>query len=46
VDTLRVFSKTKEEKMIETTTINVAIMVGVLLVVAIIFIIAIKRELK
>jgi hypothetical protein len=32
--------------MIEVTTVNVALMVGVFLVVAIIFIFAIKRELR
>jgi hypothetical protein len=46
VDTLRVFSKTKEEKMIEITTVNIALMVGAFLVVAIIFVVAIKRELR
>jgi hypothetical protein len=32
--------------MIEVTTVNVALMVGVFIVVAIIFVIAIKRELR
>lgn len=32
--------------MIELTTVNIALMVGVFLVVAVTFVIAIKRELK